>query len=124
MPHDIVTHIASFAHPKGIDIGYNCQCFFDVRNVSISPLAELQIDISKVGKALGINDVEASIQRVIKGYLFNSNLTSKAKKSATDSLISALQNIEKKEAQTLIKNELASVENAASSYEVTAFNYP
>ena len=107
LPHALVSYIASFVHPKGLTIGKNVSCFFYVRNTSRTPLSALIIDISKVGEALSIGDVESTIQSVIKTYLLNSALSPQAKETATKSLISALQNIDKEEAQTLVRNELS-----------------
>ncbi len=109
LPYGVVSYIASFVHPKGATIGNNACKFFYARSTSISPLATLQIDISKVDEALGIHDVESTIQAVIRSYLFNSTLSPREKETATKSLISALQNIDKEEAQALVRGELATL---------------
>lgn len=109
LPHYIVSYIASFIHPKGISIGNNVSNFFYVRRASISPLANLKIDISKVEDALGISHVESRIQKVLKGYFFDSTLTPKEKKTAAKNLFSALENIEKEDDRTLVWHELTTL---------------
>ena len=117
LSRDIVSYIASYVHPKGKTIGGNASSFFYVREVSISPLTRLKINASKVGEILNISDAGSIIQKIIKSYLFNSYISPRAKEAATKSLLSALQNIDTKEAQTLVSNEIATL-TTDTSHEV------
>lgn len=108
----IVSHIGSFLHPKGKKIARNVNAFFHVRHLRRTPLSSLEININQVIEKLDINDVEMAIEQVLNYYCQDTFLAPVCKEQKLNAFISALQHIDLKENQILVKEEIQAIANA------------